>query len=252
MVTKARPQTPSKDSKGDPATPNKPTPTGRIKTKDGSSRKSPAFGGTAKRDARFELMGEGSPGPGSYLPASTFARAASPSRSKSAKGRPQSSSSFRSGSAQRPRALNEHVPGAGAYTPSRTAIEPGARNPGSALASKGNRFGDRTCNISASETEHIGPGEYESQNHRSVKETITKSIKANSRANPGFGRGSSRKLPHEEALESDLKPFKNLSPEQKRKMDEQDKYIADLASRRTTENPSNNSHSRMQSAQASA
>lgn len=251
MVNKARP--PSAPKERDPATPSKTLPAGRVKTKDGSSRKSPAFGGTAKRDARFELTGEGSPGPGSYLPASTFARAASPTGSKSAKARGTQSSSFRSGSAQRPRALNLHVPGAGAYTPVRTSIEPGARNPGSGLVSKGNRFGDRTCNIAASETEHIGPGEYESQDHRSVKESITKSLKANSRANPGFGRGSSRKLPHEEALEADIKPFKNLSPEQKRKMDEQDKYIADLASRRVTENPNNSSsHSRLQSASLSA
>mmetsp|Transcript_28896 Transcript_28896/g.58148 ORF Transcript_28896/g.58148 Transcript_28896/m.58148 type:complete len:247 (-) Transcript_28896:140-880(-) len=223
---------------------------GQADEKKKTSAKKAAFGGTSKRDLRQDI-GEGSPGPGAYLPGSTFARAASPSRSGK-KGSRDASSSFRSGSAQRPRPLNEHVPGAGAYTPHWSSIEPAARNPGNSIKSKDKRGSDTTRKSSSSETGKIGPGEYDSHYHKSVTESITKSVKANSRSNPGFGRGSARKLPYEESIEADLKPFKNLTDEQQRKMDEQDKVMADLAAARRAAGTSSSNSAPRQSAPIAA
>ena len=58
-------------------------------------------GGTSKRELRMELLGESTPGPGAYLPASTFARAASSSSFHRGKTLPATTSVFRSKSVQR-------------------------------------------------------------------------------------------------------------------------------------------------------
>ena len=49
-------------------------------------------------------------------------------------------SSFKSTSVQRAKALNQHVPGAGAYTPEYSAIEKNALNPANGMRAKGPRF----------------------------------------------------------------------------------------------------------------
>jgi hypothetical protein len=76
-----------------------------------------------KREMRVEYLGEQTPGPGAYLPASTFGKHAAKSPSPTKKPGRVSSSSFASASSQRPPMENTHVPGAGAYTPNKGSIE---------------------------------------------------------------------------------------------------------------------------------
>ena len=187
-----------------------------VKAKTHRPAKTASFGATSKREMRHEIMGEGSPGPGSYMPASSFARAASASRvrSKSGKPAPSSLSSFRSTSLQRPRAQNERVPGPGNYSPTMGSIEKNLTNPGALMSSKS----ERGKLWDASESGKLGPGEYNSHFHRSLNEAVSRSVSKTSRANPGFGSRSSRKLPHESAIEDNEKWYRNMSAEAIRRM----------------------------------
>jgi len=181
-----------------------PTPSTLEKLKNGKGKKGKQGtfgGGTAKRELTMDLLGEGGPGPGSYLPASTFG-----SYSKSSNSNPKKASSpFRSGAAQRPRPMNEHVPGAGAYTPNHNSVEKNRSNSAPHLAAKGYRFsrGGVDANLAATDDD-IGPGAYESHVHGSVAKNVAKNVDQMSRQNPGFGiAGPAHELPHEQAVEDD-------------------------------------------------
>ena len=93
------------------------------------------------------------------------------------------SSSFKSTSVQRAKTLNQHVPGAGAYTPIHTAIEPAPTNPGMHCQAKGPRFEA----IKQVTDPMVGPGAYESHLEGSVQVSVSKAVAKASRANPGFG-----------------------------------------------------------------
>ena len=191
----------------------------KSQQRDGSPAKGKkaAFSHTAKRVMREDIIGEGSPGPGAYLPASTFAKASAFDKKK------KGSSSFRSGSSQRPKFMNEHVPGAGAYTPSFQSIEKNKTNPGASLGSKNGRFdAASSMNLAASETGQLGPGAYEVSHYKSLKESTARSVRMSSKNSPGFGRGAGRLLPHEMALDDDEKAYRSLSADKIRLLEKQD------------------------------
>ena len=91
---------------------------GAKKKGDKKGTKAP-FSVTARREMKIDYLGEQTPGPGSYLPASTFGKYTK----GSGMGSKKPSSAFKSGSAQRARTLNEHVPGPGAHSPNHISTE---------------------------------------------------------------------------------------------------------------------------------
>lgn len=172
-----------------------------------------AFNSTLQRKMHVDYLGEGTPGPGSYMPASTFgahAKAVAKSTKAEAK-RP--SSSFRSGSPQRAGNLMQSVPGAGAYSPNSKSIEKNANNPSAGMKSKSKRFGGMSGPLeSADAKREPGPGEYESQNHKTIQTYVAKRRERMSRQNPGFGASTpAHTLPYEQDLVNDQKPFQNFS-----------------------------------------
>ena len=92
-------------------------------------------------------------------------------------------SSFKSKSAQREKSVNQHVPGAGAYTPDMRAIEASPANPAMQMRAKGKRF-ETVKQVTG---ELVGPGTYESHLERSMQISTSKAVSKASRANPGFG-----------------------------------------------------------------
>jgi len=157
------------------------------------------FGGTSTRRLVLDLLGESpSPGPGAYLPASTFGKHAK-FRDKASKG---PSPAFRSTSSQRPRAQNQHVPGPGAHSPERAAVEPNARNPAMHLLAKSGRFGTVSQRKLTDTPDVVGPGTYNEHKHRTVAQDAARQVKMMSRQSPGFGVASAaHALPHEEEIE---------------------------------------------------
>ncbi len=184
----------------------KPSPSALDKLK-GKAKKGGKLGtfggGSTKRELRMDLMGEATPGPGSYLPASTFGKHATSKEAQQQRTRP--TSSFKSTSLQRARPPNEHVPGAGAYSPNHGSIEKNSTNPGNSLIAKSQRFGKGGMDLVISSTDDdIGPGAYESHVHGSVAKKIAKNVEMMSRQNPGFGiAGPAHELPHEQTVEDD-------------------------------------------------
>jgi len=180
-------------------------------------RRKTSFGGTSRREMRLELMGEDTPGPGAYLPASTFARAASSSYSSSysssnskLKGRrvPTTTSSFRSTSAQRAGVHNQTVPGPGAHSPNKRAIEKNMTNAAPYMIAKGQRF----SGLGSSDWDHAksegrpepGPGAYETHRFSTMAMDTAQAVAMGSRQNPGFGIASAQhQLPHEQAVSQD-------------------------------------------------
>jgi len=92
-------------------------------------------------------------------------------------------SSFKSTTVQRAKVLNQHVPGAGAYTPNMTAIESNATNPAAYIQAKGERF----TAVKQVTDPMVGPGSYDSHLERSIQVSTSKAVSKASRANPGFG-----------------------------------------------------------------
>jgi hypothetical protein len=142
---------------------------------------------------QLELLGDNTPGPGSYMPASTFGK---PTRAGLKPG--LASSQFRSRSAQRARPSNEHVPGAGYYEPNRKAIEVNVTNAAPHMVAKSNRFKQ----AAQPTDEYVGPGAYESHEFNSVASRVSMSVDAGSKQNPGFGTATpAHQLPFEQSVE---------------------------------------------------
>ena len=160
---------------------------------------------------RMELMGEDTPGPGAYLPASTFARAASSSISWKGKPVATTTSSFRSKSQQRVIVKNENLPGVGTYSPVMTAIEKAPSNSAPHLLAKGLRFAQLGNSDWDHETGEVGvkpdpgPGEYETHRFSTMATDAAHAVAYGSRQNPGFGIASPQhQLPHELLINGDL------------------------------------------------
>ena len=132
------------------------------------SHGSKAFGASSRRALRLDVMGEETPGPGAYMPLSTFAKAASgasynpgssttsstASSIRAPKGMP--TALFRSRSPQRGKVGNQLTPGPGTHTPIFSAQEPNPnRNAAPHMAAKGSACPWR-----------IGMGNHRRQQHR--------------------------------------------------------------------------------------
>ena len=145
-----------------------------------------AFGASSARDMKLDIMGEDTPGPGSYRDnAKEFGK------ELFAKG---PSSAFRSSSSQRAKTRQQETPGAGAYDPNLSAVEPGSANSGAGMRSKANRFVSERTTTDAG----VGPGSYENQADGSLAASVAKSVERMSRSNPGFGsRQPARELPYQ-------------------------------------------------------
>jgi hypothetical protein len=162
-----------------------------------------AWGGTSRRELQLEVMGENTPGPGSYMPASTFAKAsgsgghATSSSKKGAKIKGKlPTSSFRSASEQRPRPRNLKNPGPGSHSPDRGSTERNVSTPNFARFSLSGSAMD-----GHSVTEEIGPGAYNTHMHRTLAMGVKEAVEQKSRQNPGFGVGFEfqHMLPHEQS-----------------------------------------------------
>ena len=160
------------------------------------------FQATSSRALQLELMGEETPGPGSYLPASTFGKFASKSNKQFAK---NPSPVFRSKSAQRPRPKAAEFPGPGAHSPNLASTERNRNNPANSLMAKGKRFAKvGSSDEMGGSGATVGPGEYESHVHNTTQQIVAKQVGMMSRQNPGFGiAGPAHKLPHEQPVEDD-------------------------------------------------
>ena len=172
------------------------------------------FNVTARRAMPEGTVGEGGPGPGSYMPASTFGKFEMSSEKQ--KQRNRQTSSFRSKSLQRPRPQNELVPGPVVF--SAHAVYKNVTNPGSSMKSKAKRLDAGSIEWAASQTSpNLGPGAYNSQTHKTIADKSKKVVKSHSKnQSAGFGCGSSRFLPFEEEIEASYKPYQGLPEPPKR------------------------------------
>merc|ERR1740138_2042304 len=142
-----------------------------------------AFGASSARDMKLDIMGEDTPGPGSYR-----------SKQDLAEKQHMPSSAFRSSSSQRAKTRLHDTPGAGSYDPNMAAVEPGSANSGAGMRSKASRFtAERTTT-----DQGVGPGSYENHADGSLAASVAKSVERMSRSNPGFGsRQPARELPYQ-------------------------------------------------------
>ena len=141
------------------------------------------FGGASAREMKLDIMGEDTPGPGTYR-----------AKKELSEGSAMPSSAFRSSSAQRGKERANPTPGVGAYDPRMSAVEPGMQNGGSGMRSKAQRFATEKTSTDMG----VGPGTYESHTDGSLAQSVAKSVERMSRSNPGFGsRQPARELPYQ-------------------------------------------------------
>ena len=95
---------------------------------------------------KLDIMGEDTPGPGSYK-----------SKKDLAEKQHMPSSAFRSSSAQRGKTKSQDTPGAGSYDPNMATVEPGSANSGAGMRSKASRF----TNERTTTDQGVGPGSYD-------------------------------------------------------------------------------------------
>jgi len=105
------------------------------------------FGGMSAREMKVDIFGENTPGPGSY----DSKRPQQDSKER------QPSSAFRSGSVQRAKTRNADTPGAGAYNPNATAVEPSVANAAAGMRGHAKRFTE----IKSETDAEVGPGAYD-------------------------------------------------------------------------------------------
>ena len=120
-----------------------------------------AFGASSARDMKLDIMGEDTPGPGSYR-----------GKKNMSENQHMPSSAFRSSSAQRSKVRAQDNPGAGAYDVNLTAVEPGSANGGASMRSKQQRFRDEKQNTENA----VGPGSYEGGRSKTIAGGALESI----------------------------------------------------------------------------
>jgi len=105
------------------------------------------------------------------------------------------SSSFKSTSAKVAKPPSLQVPGAGAYTPQFSAMEPNKRNPANGMKAKGQRFKGNSSWERAQAVEP-GPGAYEIEYLRSgSKSSVAGSVGGPQAREVAFSTDSLRELP---------------------------------------------------------
>jgi len=124
------------------------------------------FGAASAREMKLDIMGEDTPGPGTYR-----------GKKELSEGSQMPSSAFRSSSAQRGKERNNATPGAGSYDPHLEAVEPGMQNGGAGMRSKAQRFQTEKTSTDMG----VGPGSYENDqlnngNRASIRSRVIDSI----------------------------------------------------------------------------
>jgi len=142
-----------------------------------------AFGTRNHRELQIETLGEKTPGPGQYDSDAMMRNGKKAALSALDSGEKMPSSAFKSKSAKDVKQQNEHVPGAGAYSPAWTSVEPAPTNPSRHMKAHGQRFES----VKQVTDPMVGPGAYESHTEGSLANAVKKSVSKASRANPGFG-----------------------------------------------------------------
>jgi len=157
-----------------------------------------SFGGLQQRKLAVEIMGEATPGPGAYNGDRMMRTGKVAALSAMDSGEKMPMSSFKSQSAQRGKTSNQHVPGAGAYTPAYSAIEKNALNAAAHMRAKGARFKASDTWERAQATEP-GPGAYEIEFLRSGSKSSLSAMSqmTHSKGEAAFGTESIRELPWE-------------------------------------------------------
>jgi len=141
------------------------------------------FGTRDKRELQIQLTGENTPGAGAYNGGDMMRNGMKGALAAMDTGEKMPSSAFKSKSKKDVSYHDEKVPGAGAYSPAWSAIEPVAHNPANGMKAKGQRF-EKVKQVTG---DMVGPGAYESHHERSLASDLKKSVSMASRANPGFG-----------------------------------------------------------------
>ena len=143
-------------------------------------------------------MGESTPGPGAYNGDRMMRTGKVAALAAMDTGERMPMSSFKSKSQQRMKQQNQHVPGAGAYTPAYSAIEKSASNPANGMRAKGARFKGADTWEKAQATEP-GPGAYEIEFLRTGSKSSLSGVSqmTHSRGEIAFGTEAMRELPWE-------------------------------------------------------